>query len=204
VIQRSFERGEAILEVDAKATAQQLGDELARKPIQGLDLDVTAATANTLELCVVGKCMAASPISSPSGSEGVSTEPAETMVAAKTSGVLKSIRGVTDKDVVAQLNEVTVRGSVLQVVVTFVYQGPQGAAQGEKNQGSYVVHGGHILDYGSGKKYGSTSVDGDNCCSVKAGETKRVQLTFPAPPGAKKVGIYVNQVGTFDDVSLTP
>jgi hypothetical protein len=204
VIQRSFERGEAILEVDAKASAQQLGDELARKPIQGLDLDVTAATENTLDLCVVGKCMAASPMSSQSGSEGVSAEPAETTVAARTSGVLKSIRGVTDKDVVAQLNEVKLRGSVLQVVVTFVYQGPQGAAQGEKNQGSYVVHGGHILDYGSGKKYGSTSVDGDNCCSVKAGETKRVQITFPAPPGAKKVGIYVNQIGTFDDVAIAP
>lgn len=56
VIQRSFERGEAVLEVDAKSSAQQIGDELAAKPIQGLDLDVIAATGNTLELCVVGKC----------------------------------------------------------------------------------------------------------------------------------------------------
>jgi len=56
VIQRSFERGEAILEVDAKSSAQQIGDELVAKPIQGLDLDVVAATSNTLELCVAGKC----------------------------------------------------------------------------------------------------------------------------------------------------
>jgi hypothetical protein len=44
------------LEVDAKSSAQQIGDELAAKPIQGLDLDITAVTGNTLELCVAGKC----------------------------------------------------------------------------------------------------------------------------------------------------
>jgi hypothetical protein len=56
VIQRRFERGEAILDVDAKSTAQQIGDELVAKPIQGLELDVVAATSNTLEVCVAGKC----------------------------------------------------------------------------------------------------------------------------------------------------
>lgn len=50
VIQRGFEGGVAVLEVDAKSSAQQIGDELARKDFGALDLDVTAATANTLEV----------------------------------------------------------------------------------------------------------------------------------------------------------
>ena len=202
VIQRSFERGEAILEVDAKSTAQQIGDELASKPIQGLDLDIISATGNTLELCVAGKCAAAA-APAPMGSS-MPAAPDMSMGGPATQGVLKSIHGVTDKTVVAQLNEVTVRGAVLQAVVSFIYQGPVDTAQGAKNGGDYVVHSGgsYVLDYSTNKKHGATAADGDTCCHVKPGETKRVQLTFPAPPGAKKVGIYVHQVGTFDDVMI--
>ncbi len=50
VIQRSYEGGVAVLEVDAKGTAQSIGDELAKKDFPGFDLDVTSATANTLEI----------------------------------------------------------------------------------------------------------------------------------------------------------
>ncbi len=59
VIQRSFEGGVAVLEVDAKATAQQIGDELATKDVPGLDLDVTGATANTLDVVATRKGAAA-------------------------------------------------------------------------------------------------------------------------------------------------
>lgn len=59
VIQRSFEGGVAVLEVDAKASAQQIGDELAKKDFGALDLDVTAATANTLEVVATRKGAAA-------------------------------------------------------------------------------------------------------------------------------------------------
>ncbi|HEV8539902.1 MAG TPA: flagellar assembly protein T N-terminal domain-containing protein, partial [Nitrospiraceae bacterium] len=55
VIQRSFDGGVAVLEVDAKATAQQIGDELAQKDVPGLDLDVVGATANTLDVKVARK-----------------------------------------------------------------------------------------------------------------------------------------------------
>lgn len=55
VIQRSFEGGTAVLEVDAKVTAQQIGDELAKKEFEGFDLDVTAATASTLEVAASTK-----------------------------------------------------------------------------------------------------------------------------------------------------
>lgn len=59
VIQRGFEGGVAVLEVDAKSSAQQIGDELARKDFGALDLDVTAATANTLEVIASRKGAAA-------------------------------------------------------------------------------------------------------------------------------------------------
>ncbi|MBI4400749.1 MAG: flagellar assembly protein T N-terminal domain-containing protein [Nitrospirae bacterium] len=65
VIQRSFEGGVAVLEVDAKATAQEIGDELAKKDFGGgLDLDVTGATGNTLEVAVARK---GAPVSPPGG-----------------------------------------------------------------------------------------------------------------------------------------
>jgi hypothetical protein len=198
VIQRSFERGEAVLEVDAKSSAQQIGDELAAKPIQGLDLDVTAATGNTLELCVAGKC-----------GDATSMAPAAPMAMAPAEGgggmgMPKSIHSVQDKTVVAQLNDVKARGSVLQAVVSLMYEGKTEAAEGAKNYGSYVVyaHSSYVLDYNTNKKYTATSADGDTNGSIRPGETKRVQITFPVPPGARKVGIYVDRIGTFDDVAV--
>lgn len=203
VIQRSFEKGEAVLEVDAKSSAQQVGDELAAKPIQGLDLDITAATGNTLELCVVGKCgdTVSSAPSAPMASS-MPASPEESMGGAKAYGVLKSIRSAKDKDVVIQLNEVKVRGSVLQVVVSGIYQGKVEAAAGTKQSGHFAMSHGSVLDYNTNKKYASTGVDGDTCCSVGPGDIKRVQITFPAPPGAKKVGISIGDLGTFDDVVI--
>ena len=202
VIQRSFERNEAVLEVDAKSSAQQIGDELAAKPIQGLDLDITAATGNTLELCVAGKCAEVA-ASAPTASS-MPASPEESMGAAKPHGVLQSIRHVKDKDVIVQLNEVKIRGSVLQVVVSFMYKGTAEAAQGAKNHGSYHVFssGNYVLDYNTNKKYENTGADGDTAGNVGPGESRRVQITFPAPPGAKKVGISVYGIGTFDDVTL--
>lgn len=55
VIQRGFEGGVAVLELDAKVNAQQIGDELAKKDFEGFDLDVTGATANTLEIAATSK-----------------------------------------------------------------------------------------------------------------------------------------------------
>ena len=125
------------------------------------------------------------------------------MGGAKTYGVLKSIRSAKDKDVVIQLNEVKVRGSVLQVVVSGIYQGKVEAAAGTKQSGHFAVSNGSVLDYNTNKKYQSTSVDGDDCCAVGPGEIKRVHLTFPAPPGAKKIGISIGGLGTFDDVVIS-
>ncbi|WP_447972881.1 flagellar assembly protein T N-terminal domain-containing protein [Nitrospira sp. Kam-Ns4a] len=55
IIQRRFEGGVAVLDVDAQASAQQIGDELAKKDFPGFDLDVIGATANTLEVVAARK-----------------------------------------------------------------------------------------------------------------------------------------------------
>jgi hypothetical protein len=111
---------------------------------------------------------------------------------------------VQDKTVVAQLNEVKVRGAVLQAVVSLMFEGKADAAQGSKNEGSFVVYSSssYVLDYSTNKKYGATGADGDTNGHIRTGETKRVQITFPVPPGARKVGIYVDRIGTFDDVVI--
>jgi hypothetical protein len=50
VIQRSYEGGTAVLEVDAKGNAQAIGDELAKKDFPGFDLDLTSVSASTIEI----------------------------------------------------------------------------------------------------------------------------------------------------------
>lgn len=52
IIQRSFDKGVAILDVAAKSNAQQLGDELAIKKSSDFSLNVTGATANTLDIVI--------------------------------------------------------------------------------------------------------------------------------------------------------
>ncbi len=52
VIQRSFSDGIAILDVSAKVSAQQIGDEVAISKVGGIILKVVGATANTLEIAV--------------------------------------------------------------------------------------------------------------------------------------------------------
>jgi hypothetical protein len=55
IIQRSFDKGVAILDVSATSNAQQMGDELALKKVSDFTLSVTGATANTLEIAVTFK-----------------------------------------------------------------------------------------------------------------------------------------------------
>lgn len=200
VIQRSFEKGEAVLEVDAKSSAQQLGDELTAKPLQGLDLDVTAATGNTLELCVAGKCGAGTssePVPSMGSSAPAASE--ETMVAAKTTRGMQTIRAIGDKDLLVHLNEVKLRGVVLLIAVSLTYEG--------KNQESayYSTSGAHshVLDYSTGKKHGCTSIDGATSGHIPSGQVHKFQVTCNTPSNAKKVGITIYGLGTFDDVVIS-
>lgn len=52
IIQRSYNNGVAILDVSAKSNGQQIGDELAVKKSPDFTLNVTGATANTLEITI--------------------------------------------------------------------------------------------------------------------------------------------------------
>jgi hypothetical protein len=52
IVQRSFDKGVAILDVSAKSNAQQIGDELAVKKNPDFSIVVTGATANTLEISI--------------------------------------------------------------------------------------------------------------------------------------------------------
>jgi hypothetical protein len=61
VIQRSYEGGTAVLEVDAKGNAQAIGDELAKKDFPGFDLDLTSVSASTIEIKATHTGAAAAP-----------------------------------------------------------------------------------------------------------------------------------------------
>jgi len=52
IIQRSYEKETVILDVSAKASAQQLGDELAVSKIPNFTMEITGITANTIEITI--------------------------------------------------------------------------------------------------------------------------------------------------------
>ena len=111
--------------------------------------------------------------------------------------VLQSIRTDFDKLLVADLNEVRVRGAVVSVVVSLRATGSQESAPVAVNQGKSG-----ILNYDTGESAALVNVDGFTSGRLKPGEVKTVRATFKAPKGAKKVGITLSGIGTFDDVDL--
>ena len=59
-----------------------------------------------------------------------------------------------------------------------------------------------ILNYDTGETAALVNVDGFTSGRLQPGEVKTVRATFKAPKGAKKVGITLSGIGTFDDVDL--
>jgi curli biogenesis system outer membrane secretion channel CsgG len=111
---------------------------------------------------------------------------------------LKSIRTDLDKQVIADLNEVKVRGAVMSVVVTLRYVG-----QGK--QSTYLALNqskSGVLNYDTGESLAIISADGMTSGQVKSGEAQTIRANFKVPKGAKKVGITLSGIGTFDDVDL--
>ena len=112
--------------------------------------------------------------------------------------VLKTIRTDLDKQVIADLNEVKVRGAVLQVVVSLRYSGTgKESTFLALNQGKSG-----ILNYDTGESAPIINADGAVSGRVKPGEVQTLRATFKVPKGAKKVGITLSGIGTFDDVTL--
>ncbi len=111
--------------------------------------------------------------------------------------VLKSIRTDLDKQVVADLNEVTRRGVVLSVVVTLrgVGDGPHPHLILDKDKST-------ILNYDTGEMTPMIRADGFTYGQVKAGDVKTLRATFKVPKDAKTVGITLSGIGTFDDVRI--
>jgi hypothetical protein len=114
--------------------------------------------------------------------------------------VLKSIRLDLDKQVVADLNEVRVRGQILSVVVTL-----RGVGAGNHPTLSINKDKSGILNYDTGEKSAMIDFDGFLGGTIHQGDVKSLRANFKAPPkGAKSVSITISGLGTFDDVDLAP
>jgi hypothetical protein len=111
--------------------------------------------------------------------------------------VLKSVRTDLDKQVVADLNEVTRRGVVLSVVVTL-----RGVGSGSHPHLILSKEKSHVLNYDTGETTPMINADGFSYGQVNQGDVKTLRATFKVPKDAKKVGITLSGFGTFDDVTL--
>ncbi len=116
----------------------------------------------------------------------------------KASEVLDSIRTDLDKDLIADLNEAKLRGSVLSVVISLRLVGDKQ----ESDQVTVVQQKSSVLDYDTGEIYPVIELDGFTSGRLKTGEVKTLRATFKAPKGGRKVGIRLSGIGTFDDVQI--
>ncbi|HXF91295.1 MAG TPA: hypothetical protein VNK46_00955 [Nitrospiraceae bacterium] len=115
----------------------------------------------------------------------------------------KSITSDFDPVLRADLIEATVRGSVLTVAVSLTFRGTKDRNEiAVKELGYCGSSYSWVTDYESGNRFGCASASGFSHGQIKSGETKTLRLTFPAPKGAKTVGITLYNLGTFDDVRL--
>jgi hypothetical protein len=114
--------------------------------------------------------------------------------------VIQTVRADLDKDLVADLNEVKLRGSIVSVVVTLRFVS-------NRKESEYLAVNqtkSGILNYDSGERSPAINLDGFYDGRIKPGEVKTLRATFKAPQGAKKVGINLSGLGTFEDVEIIP
>ncbi len=151
---------------------------------------VTAATAP-----------AGAPAAAPTGPPGAAVAtalPTDATGTPQALKVIKTIRADLDKNLVADLNEVKVRGAVVSVVVNLRFTGNQKESEYlSVNQGKSGV-----LNYDSGESAPAINLDGFHSGRMKPGEVKTLRATFKVPKGAKKVGITLSGLGTFDDIEI--
>ena len=146
---------------------------------------------------------AAAPAAAPAGAAPTGGGTATAALAPDATGtpgalkVIKSIRTDLDKQVIADLNEVKLRGAVLSVVVSLRGTGNKQSEHLFLNQSKSGV-----LNYDTGETAAIINADGMTSGRVKPGETVTMRATFKVPKGAKKVGITLSGIGTFDDVNL--
>jgi curli biogenesis system outer membrane secretion channel CsgG len=154
-----------------------------------------------------GQKMAAAPTAAPKAGAGaggatpaVAAVPPDATGSPSAAKVLKSIRLDLDKQVVADLNEVRVRGQILSVVVTL-----RGVGAGNHPTLSVNKDKSGILNYDTGEKSAMIDFDGFLGGTIHQGDVKSLRANFKAPPkGTKSVSITISGLGTFDDVDLAP
>ncbi len=112
--------------------------------------------------------------------------------------VLQTIRTDFDRDLVLDLNEVKRRGAILSVVVTLRLVG----TKQESNQVAVSQPASNVLNYDTGETFPLITVDGFVSGRLAPGDPKTLRATFKAPKDAKKVGITLSGLGTFDDVEI--
>jgi|GEM_PF-503506 len=112
--------------------------------------------------------------------------------------VIQSIRSDRDRDLLVDLNDVKVRGAIVVVGLTLRMTGSK------KESEPFAVQqaASKIVNYDTGEGFPATDVDGVSSGRLKPGDVKTLRVTFKAPKGAKKVGITVSGLGTFDDVEI--
>ena len=113
--------------------------------------------------------------------------------------VIKTIRADLDRSLVADLNEIKVRGAVVSVVVSVRSTGQKQSEHLAINQAKSG-----ILSYDSGETAPAVSLDGFISGRLQPGEVKTLRANFKVPKGAKKVAITLSGLGTFDDVDMAP
>jgi curli biogenesis system outer membrane secretion channel CsgG len=117
----------------------------------------------------------------------------------RASRALETIRSDFDRELLADLQEVKLRGVVLSAVINL-------RLAGNKPESEHVTveMKSSVLDYDTGEMFPALDLDGFVSGRVKAGEVKTLRITFKAPKDAKKVGIKVSGIGTFEDVAIRP
>jgi curli biogenesis system outer membrane secretion channel CsgG len=137
------------------------------------------------------------PAASSGGTAVASVPPSDATGTPSALKVLKSVRTDLDKQVVADLNEVTRRGVVLTVVVTL-----RGVGGGSHPHLILNKEKSHILNYDTGETTPMINADGFSYGQVNQGDVKTLRATFKVPKDAKKIGITISGFGTFDDVTV--
>jgi hypothetical protein len=135
---------------------------------------------------------------SPSGPVVATAPPTDATGTPQALKVIQTIRADLDKELVADLNEVKIRGAIVSVVVTLRFVGNR------KESEFLTVDKGKsgILNYDNGESAPVINLDGFLSGRMKPGEAKTLRATFKTPKGATKVGITLSGLGTFDDVVM--
>ena len=171
----------------------------ARTPQTYYHYPPAGAAVTTATAPVPPKTPAAAP-PPPAGAAVATALPTDATGTPQALKVIKTIRADLDKNLVADLNEVKLRGAVVSVVVNLRFTGNQKESEFlSVNQGKSGV-----LNYDSGESAPAINLDGFHSGRMKPGEVKTLRATFKVPKGAKKVGITLSGLGTFDDVEITP